>query len=130
MLETEPNNVVTLNNLAYHLAVRKNQPKEALPLAQRAVSLAPNVGVILDTLAWTEHLLGDNLSAARRLADAVRRDPENAEIRLHAAIVYAANAARALAEVELKEALRLRPSLEDSADVRELRARIASLAPP
>ena len=130
VLDADASNVVALNNLAYHLAVRKNQPKEGLALAQRAVSMASGSGVILDTLGWIEHLLGENLSASRRLAQAVKLTPDNAEIRLHAAIVYAANAARSLAEAELKEALRLRPALEDTPEVRDLRARLAALGPP
>ena len=126
ILELEPNNILTLNNFAYHLAVRAGQPKEALPYAQRAVVLAPRVGTIIDTLAWVEHLLGDDVSASRRLGDAIRGDPGNADIRLHAAVVYAANGARALAEAELKEALRLNPALEASDDVKALRAKLAT----
>ena len=127
ILEFEPNNILTLNNFAYHLAVRTGQPKEALPYAQRAVNLAPNAGTIMDTLAWVEHLLGDDVSAGRRLAAALQSDPGNADIRLHAAVVYAANGARAAAEVELKEALRLNPALEASEEVKALKAKLAAV---
>jgi Tfp pilus assembly protein PilF len=128
ILELDPNNVITLNNFAFSLAVRRGQPKEALSYAQRALALAPSSGSILDTLAWIEHLTGDDVSAARKLAEAIRLTPGDADIRLHAAIVYAQNGARTSAELELKEALRLNPALEKSEDVKALRAKLAALS--
>jgi uncharacterized protein (TIGR03790 family) len=127
ILELQPRQVVALNNLAYSLAVRRGRPAEALPFARRAATLSPQNASILDTLAWVEHLLGDNLTASKRLADAIRRDPTNAEIRLHAAIVYGALAVRTLAETELKEAVRLNPAYEESEQVKELRQRLARM---
>ena len=58
----QPQNPVTLNNLAwlYHLT---GDPR-ALPLAQRAYALAPNVGPIAATLGWI-------LTKAGRPADAI-----------------------------------------------------------
>src|SRR5262245_10443644 len=52
VLEVQPANVVALNNLAFALAVRHNAATEALPLARRAVGLAPRSGTVLDTLGW------------------------------------------------------------------------------
>jgi Tfp pilus assembly protein PilF len=127
ILELQPRQIVALNNLAYSLAVRRGRPAEALPFARRAATLSPQNASILDTLAWVEHLLGDNLTASKRLADAIRRDPTNAEIRLHAAIVYGALAVRTLAETELKEAVRLNPAYEESEQVKELRQRLARM---
>jgi Flp pilus assembly protein TadD len=68
VLKAVPNNVIALNNLAYHLAVRERSFPEALELARRAVSLAPQQPMIVDTLAWVEHLSGDSASAAKRYA--------------------------------------------------------------
>ncbi len=127
ILELQPRHVVALNNLAYSLAVRRDTPAEALPLARRAATLAPTLGSVLDTLGWIEHLLGDNMTAAKRLAEAIQRSPSHPDIRLHAAIVYAAIGDRARAETELKEALRLNPSLLETEEVRQLSARLATL---
>ena len=127
ILELEPKHVVALNNLAFALAVNQNAPAEGLPLARRAVTLAPASATILDTLAWIEHLLGDHHEASKRLAEAIRRDPNDPEFRLHAAAVHAAIGARGPAEVELKEALRLNPALAESDRVRELRVQLATL---
>jgi uncharacterized protein (TIGR03790 family) len=123
VVSLQPGNVVALNNAAYALAVYLGKPAEALPLANRAVSLAPRVGTIIDTLAWTEHLLGEHAVAAKLLADAIRLEPRQAEIRLHAAIVYAALKQWDRADAELKEALRLDPGLETREEVRRLRQR-------
>ena len=129
VLEVQPNLAVALNNLAYGLAVRDNAPAEALPLAKRALAAAPNDPTIQDTLAWVYHLLDDNLTAAKLIAGAARRAPANAEIRLHVALINGAVGAWAVAETELKEALRLDPALASRDDVRQLRAKIDQRAP-
>ena len=82
---------------------------------------------MLDTWAWTEHLLGNDVDAAKILAEAIAIDPSIAETRLHAAVIAAATGDRAKAESELKEALRLDPALDQRDDTRLLRERIAAL---
>jgi tetratricopeptide (TPR) repeat protein len=126
ILALQPTNVVALNNLAYALAVHLGKPAEALPFAKRAASLAPKAGTILDTLAWTEHLLGNDEAAAKLLAEAIRLDPRQAEIRLHAAIVYAATGSLDRAAAELEEALRRDPQLASNEDVKQLQSRLAA----
>ena len=120
ILELQPGNIIALNNLAYALAVRSNQPAEALPFAKRAASLAPRNGAILDTLGWIEHLLGNHDVAADIFRDAVQVMPADAEIRLHAAIVYAAAGRDEESKKELEEALRLDPDLEAREEVKRL----------
>ena len=51
-----PDNPLVLNNLAYALAVRKNNPQEALPLAEKAHELVKGNPNIADTLGWIYHL--------------------------------------------------------------------------
>lgn len=127
VVELDPRNAVALNNLAYALAVKRKSPNEALPLAQRAVVASPNDGTVIDTLAWIQHLLGDDMTAAKTIYQAVRRAPGVAEIRLHAAVINAALGARAVAENELKAALLLNPGFESRDDVKQLRATLAKL---
>jgi len=126
ILEVQPANVVVLNNLAFALAVRHNAAAEALPLARRAVGLAPRSGSVLDTLGWVEHLLGNHSAAARLFEQAIQLEPGQAEIRLHAAIVYQADGKADRAAAELKEALRLDPALETRDEVRQLRERMGA----
>ncbi len=76
IIELQPANVIALNNLAYALAVDRNSPAEALPIAKRAVAVAPNSASVLDTWAWIEHLLGNDTGAAKILADAIKLDPQ------------------------------------------------------
>jgi len=127
VLTNDSRNVVALNNLAYALAVRKKQPAEGLAYAERAYTLARGSGTVADTLAWVQHLLGRDQEAAQLLGAAVRQEPANAEIRLHAAVVFAALGMVDAAATELKEALRLNPTLDTREDVRELRGRIKAL---
>jgi len=124
VLANDSRNVVALNNLAYALAVRKQQPAEALAYAERAYTLARGSGTIADTLAWVQHLLGRNQEAAQLLGAAARQEPANAEIRLHAATVFAALGMMDAAATELREAVRLDPALDVREDVAALRARI------
>jgi Flp pilus assembly protein TadD len=86
--------------------------------------------VVLDTLAWIEHLLGDNASAALRIPLAVRGAPDSSEIRMHAAIIYAAAGARAVAQIELNEAIKINPALENSPEVKQVREQLEKLASP
>ena len=130
IVEIQPANVIALNNLAYALAVHRNAPADALPLAKRAAALAPRSGSVLDTWAWIEHLLGNHAVAAKLLSDAITLDPAAAELRLHAAAVAAALGDRVKAESELKEAIRLDSSLDGRDETRQLRERIAALAVP
>jgi uncharacterized protein (TIGR03790 family) len=129
VIELQPTNVVALNNLAYALAVRYNAAGEAQSLARRAASFAPRSGSVLDTLAWVEHLLGNDSVAAAMFEQAARLEPGQAELRLHAAVVYAAIGKNDRAETELKEALRLDPALESRGELQHVRERIAARKP-
>ena len=70
IIANDDRNVAALNNLAFALAVRKQLPKEALPLAQRAYLLTREQASTGDTLAWVYHLLGDDKTALPLLQDA------------------------------------------------------------
>ena len=100
-------------------------PMEGLPFARRAVAAAPGTANVLDTLAWIQHLLGDDANAAKLMVEAVRTNTLNPDIRLHAAIVFAAAGQIAPAQTQLAIALKLNPALEATDDVKQLRARLA-----
>jgi Flp pilus assembly protein TadD len=124
ILDLQPNFTAALNNLAYALAVHKNAPAEALPLAQRAVAAAPDDPNLLDTLGWIQHVGGDDRTSVTTFQRALRAKPKNAEVHLHAAIVFAANRLFADAKRELDASLELDPSLKGRADARELAGRL------
>ena len=125
VLVLEPANVVALNNLAYDIAVREKKPAEAQGMARKALSLAPRDATILDTVGWIEYLLGNTAEANRMLIQAAKAAPRNPEIRLHNAVVLAAQGARGAADSELAEALKLQPALQERAEVAELQKRLA-----
>src|SRR5439155_19687422 len=58
VLDSDPNNAEALNNAAYLLADRTNQPDEALKYAQRAVELHPGKTAYEDTLGWALYRKG------------------------------------------------------------------------
>lgn len=92
-LELQPGNFLALNNLAYLLADKAGQPDEALPLAQRALELAPENPDGGGTLGWVFYHKGLYQEAERYLRDAVKRDggsrQTNAVIRkYHLAMAY------------------------------------------
>jgi tetratricopeptide (TPR) repeat protein len=126
ILSYSPNEVLALNNLAYDLAVHRDRPQEALPLAERACRLAKDNPAMLDTLAWVQHLLGKDVEAAGtiRLVDVNRL--QNSDLLWHAAAIDAAvnDMPRAAAELEL--ALKLAPALAERDEIKKLRARITA----
>lgn len=124
LVEIQPENAVVLNNLAYALAVRKNNVQEALPLAEKAHELAKNNANVSDTLGWIYHLTGQDAKAARLLAEAVKSAASNPEAHLHFAVVSAATGDKKAAEIALQRALELDPKLAQSEEVKQLRAKL------
>ena len=125
IVEVDPTNTVALNNLAYGLAVHQKKPAEGLPFARRAVAGAPTSPTVIDTLAWIQHLLGDDAGAAKLLSDLVRGNPIlSPEVRLHAAVVFAATGQRPQAQAQLAVALKQNPSLSNTEEVKQLRGRL------
>ena len=130
ILATQPGHTLTLNNLAWALASRREHLDEALDLAKRAVAQAPRNPALLDTLAWVEYLSGDRYVAVRHIEQAVSGAPRDADMRLRAATIRAAVGDRIEADRHLREALKLRPALSDSAQVKEIRQQIDRPAAP
>jgi len=125
IIAIDGSHMIALNNLAYALAVHRNAPEEALGLAERAVSQAPNSAIVLETLAWIRYLLKDHASAARLMQQVVRANIPNPEVRMHAAVVFAAVGSQSIAQQELAVALKLNPALAERPDVKELQALLA-----
>ena len=119
-----PNDPIALNNLAYALAVHRNEPREALPLAEKAYAISNDNASFADTLGWIHHMLGDDQAAAPLLDHAVDRDAGNADTQLHAAIVSAAIGRTEAASAALAKALALDPSVGSREDATELRSRL------
>ena len=131
VLETDRQNIVALNNLAYLLADFANQPDEALTYAQRAVELAPENADTGGTLGWVFYRKGLYPNALKYLQAAVARDgqasTENAAIRkYHLAMTYWKLGDQKRAVETLLSALKTNPKLSEAQMARELLGQTAS----
>jgi len=151
ILTYSPNDPLALNNLAYALAVYRNSPEEALPIAQRATVVArqdpallggasivnyyslgtyrrePLVPYSLDTLAWVQHLLGRDMDAANTIREALAADGGYApDVRWHAAVIYAAVDDMNQASAELSAAVTADPTLANRAEIQKLRQQLSA----
>jgi len=88
MLEKGEQNVVALNDLAWHL--RNKQPSKALEYAERAKKLAPESIAVMDTLAVVLLKNGDIERAKRNIERVLAKQPKNLTIRYHNAMIDAA----------------------------------------
>jgi uncharacterized protein (TIGR03790 family) len=124
VLERTPGDPVAANNLAYALAVYKNAPQDALPIAERAYAAAPKEGRIADTLGWIYYLLGNASEAETLLTLAAAIAPNNAEIQLHLAYAHAVLGRGDLALAALNRSTQLDSTFANREDVKKLRAQL------
>lgn len=124
ILAVDSGDAVALNNLAYILAERKNDPKQALPLAEEAYVLTNQAAVVADTLGWIHHKLGNHGRALPYLERAARLSPLDAEVALHAAVVHAELGNMTQARMFLASALKLDQKIAERNDVKALQAKI------
>jgi predicted Zn-dependent protease len=122
VLAVSPNDIVSLNNLAYALAVRKGAPAEALPLAQAAYRLSGSTPQVTDTLGWIHHLLGREADAEKYLTEASKGSPPSVDAYIHLAQLYAGMGRKSDALAALNQAFSLDAQVEKRTEVQQLRA--------
>jgi uncharacterized protein (TIGR03790 family) len=120
VLAAEPGNMVALNNLAYSLADKKSQAKEALPLAQTAYRLSNQAAAAADTLGWVYFKLGDTTQALPLLERAAKGAPADVDILIHAAIVHASLGNAVQARRYVDAAIKADPKAAERSDVKAL----------
>ncbi len=119
LLEIRPDDVASLNNLAFLLAMDLGQPAAAIPLARRATEAlaggAPPAqrAAVMDTLGWAQHLSGDNMAARATLEESLRLTAIPAA-HLHLAHVYRALDLGTLADDQARRAERLAEEQNDA----------------
>ncbi len=126
VLAVAPREPASLNNLAYALAVHKNAPAEALPIAQQAYEASGRSASSADTLGWIFYLLGKHEEAEKLLDEGAARAPGNAEIQLHVAHNLAALGRGDAARAALAKSLQLDIALATRDDVKKLRAQLGA----
>jgi len=82
-LALDPQNTVTMNNLAFALADTSTELDRALTLAQTAQRKAPNNAGIADTVGWVYVKKGLNDSAIQIFNALVKKYPDQAAFRYH-----------------------------------------------
>lgn len=87
VLELEPDDVPTLNNLAWLLQERGD--RRAVKLGARAARLAPQSAPVLDTAGWAEVQLGDPQQGLALIRRAVALAPTDRDIQYHLAAALA-----------------------------------------
>lgn len=83
VVQLEPRNPIALNDLAWAYAQSRNPA--ALPTAQKALELAPQNAMILDTLAEAQIRAGQRKEAAQSLRRALAIAPGQTSVRIHLA---------------------------------------------
>lgn len=116
LLGIDPDRIEALNNFSYITAVFLNDPKKAIPYAERAVQLAPQQPSIIDTLGWAHYLAG-NLDQARQYLQESLRIQESAPTLVHMAAVHLAMGELNAANQMLNDAARLNPDSETTKEI-------------
>ena len=88
VLEIDPNNATTLNNLGYMLVDKTNRYPDALKYIRKAVELEPTNGAFLDSLGWVYFKLGQFESAEDNLRKAVERSSTDPSVHDHLGDLY------------------------------------------
>lgn len=120
LLDTQPDNPAVLNNLAYLMTKNLNDPRGAVPYAEKARDLLPNNPEILDTLGLT-YFQTDRISEAREVLEASVRLRPMATNTLHLARVYAADGDVARAKALLEQSIELAVQAGDNGLAEESR---------
>jgi len=118
-LKFDKENLAALNNLAYLLTEKLNQPAEAVEYARQAVNIsmarnapASTVVAALDTLGWALLCAGQNLTAIAKLNQALDIDPDYIPATLHLAEAFRRESQFEICEPKFQEVLKLPPGSE------------------
>ncbi|MGQ9616580.1 MAG: tetratricopeptide repeat protein [Spirochaetota bacterium] len=88
-IEIDPKNANAHNSLGYIYAESNMNLEEALSECRKAVSLDRDNPAYLDSLGWVYYKLGDISQAKNYLRKALKKAPDNEEIKNHMRVVMA-----------------------------------------
>jgi tetratricopeptide (TPR) repeat protein len=125
-LKVDPNNGISLNNLAFLEADHGGELSHAQTLAQRAKQMMPNRPEVADTLGWIylKRNLPDN--AVDIFRDLVSSNPHASTFRYHLCQAYNQKGDKLSAVRECTAALRENPPAEEMKDIKETLARVTN----
>jgi tetratricopeptide (TPR) repeat protein len=105
VLQEDPNNSSTLNNLGYMMADHNMHLEEALAMIKRALEFEPQNGAYLDSLGWVYFKLGKYEEAEENLRKASDKTPNDATVQDHLGELYAKTGRLKLAATHWERAL-------------------------
>ncbi len=118
LLKAKPNDIVALNNLAgLYLQVRDSR---ALPMAEKALKLAPNQPPIQDTVGWILVETGELSRGRDLLRSAAAHAPNALTIRYHYAVALARSGDKAAAKKELESIVKTRRKFPEHESAKSL----------
>src|SRR5215471_3140675 len=118
-LDADPDNIVALNNLAFHLAGAGNRSDEALSLALRAKKLDPNNASVNDTLGWAYYNTGAYKLAVRYLQESLIQELK-AGRKYRLAMAFYKTGEQEKARASLRDALKIDPKAPEASAAVEL----------
>ncbi len=119
-LKMNPNDAVSLNNLAFLMAEHGGDLDQALTFAQRAKQMLPDLPEVSDTLGWIylqKHLTGDAVDTFKNLVNKV---PTSSTYRYHLARAYFQLGDKSRATGQLELALKYSPPPTERAQIQAL----------
>lgn len=83
----KPDDMTTLNNYAYYLALQGVQLEKALAMSRRTIEREPDNPNSLDTYAWILHLLGRDAEALPYIRKAAKLNPQSDTVKEHLRVI-------------------------------------------
>lgn len=111
-LKLDPNQALTLNYLGYSWIDQNINLRQGMKLIEKAVSLKPDDGYIVDSLGWAHYRVGDYQEAVRFLEKAVDLRPEDPVLNDHLGDAYWQVGRIREARFQWDQALSLKPEPE------------------
>jgi Flp pilus assembly protein TadD len=116
-LALSPDQPYVLNYLGYSWALRGEHLDQAEAMLERAVSLDPNDGAVLDSLGFVDLHLHRTSAAVAELTKAVELDPDDAEVNAHLGDAFWQAGQKLQANYQWQRALTLKPDAKLQAEV-------------
>lgn len=88
LLKINPDHAEALNFLGYSMVVRSDDLPRAIEYIEKALTLKPNQGHILDSLGWAYYKMGQLKESLPYTLRAHRLDPEEPTILEHLGLIY------------------------------------------
>ncbi len=108
-LKLKPDDPEVMNYLGFAWADRGEHLDQALGLLQKATTLAPRSGEIIDSLGWVNYRLGHYNKAVEQLELAVSLDPADPEVNDHLGDAYWRTGRKLEAQFQWRSVLTLDP---------------------